>query len=98
MLHAVVAVLLLLTATVLAVYKPVGATAYGRRKELDEGRRSTPIMTPERRAAPTNASPSVRQLLNNLRDSKNEVAEQPVPMVAANRESVPLELREESSR
>ena len=49
--------LLLLTATVLAVYKPVGVTAYGRRNQLDERRRSTPIVTPERRAAPTNASP-----------------------------------------
>ena len=38
-LHAIVATLLLLTATVLAIYKPVGVTAHGRRKQLEEGRR-----------------------------------------------------------
>ena len=33
-LHAVLALLLLLVATVLAVYKPVGTTPYGRRKQI----------------------------------------------------------------
>ncbi len=35
-LHAVAAVLLLLAATVLAVYKPRGTTPYGRRKQREE--------------------------------------------------------------
>lgn len=56
-LHAILAMLLLLTATVLAVSKPVGLTAYGRRKQLEEGRRSTPTSIPQRSAAATNASP-----------------------------------------
>ena len=56
-LHAILAILLLLTATVLAVYKPVGVTAYGRRKQLEEGRRATPQSIPQQSAAATNASP-----------------------------------------
>ena len=35
-LHAVLALLVLLVATVLAVYKPQGITAYGRRKQREE--------------------------------------------------------------
>jgi hypothetical protein len=35
-LHAALALLLLLVATVLAVYKPRGMTAYGRRKQKDQ--------------------------------------------------------------
>jgi hypothetical protein len=35
-LHAALAILLLLVATVLAVYKPRGLTRYGRRKELEQ--------------------------------------------------------------
>ena len=56
-LHAALAMLLLLTATVLAVYKPVGVTAYGRRKQLEEGRRSTPTSMPQQSAATAEASP-----------------------------------------
>jgi hypothetical protein len=56
-LHAILAMLLLLTATILAVYKPVGVTAYGRRKQLEEARRSTPSSMPQRNAAATNAAP-----------------------------------------
>ncbi len=37
-LHAVLALLLLLVATVLAVYKPRGMTRYGRRKQQEERR------------------------------------------------------------
>jgi hypothetical protein len=33
MLHAILALVLLITATVLAIYKPLGLTAYGRRKQ-----------------------------------------------------------------
>jgi hypothetical protein len=36
MLHAVLALLVLLVATVLAVYKPRGVTPYGRRKQLEQ--------------------------------------------------------------
>jgi hypothetical protein len=36
MLHAVLALLVLLVATVLAVYKPRGVTSYGRRKQHEE--------------------------------------------------------------
>ena len=57
LLHAILAIVLLLTASVLAVYKPVGVTAYGRRKQLEEGRGPTPTSIPQRSAAPTNASP-----------------------------------------
>ena len=55
-LHAGLAMLLLLTATVLAVYKPAGLTAYGRRKQLEEGR-SMPTSIPQRSTAAENASP-----------------------------------------
>lgn len=41
-LHAAAAMLLLLTATVLAVYKPRGMTRYGRRKQR-EVRRTVPV-------------------------------------------------------
>ena len=34
LLHAVLALLILLVATVLAIYKPRGVTPYGRRKQL----------------------------------------------------------------
>jgi len=34
--HAILASILLLTATVLAVYKPLGMTAYGRRKQAEQ--------------------------------------------------------------
>jgi hypothetical protein len=36
LLHAVLALLILLVATVLAIYKPQGVTPYGRRKHLEE--------------------------------------------------------------
>lgn len=36
MVHAILALILLLVATVLAVYKPLGMTAYGRRKQNDQ--------------------------------------------------------------
>jgi hypothetical protein len=36
LLHAVLASLILLVATVLAIYKPQGVTRYGRRKQLEE--------------------------------------------------------------
>jgi hypothetical protein len=36
LLHAVLALLILLVATVLAIYKPQGVTPYGRRKQLQE--------------------------------------------------------------
>jgi hypothetical protein len=36
MLHAVLALLVLLVAAVLAVYKPRGVTPYGRRKQHEE--------------------------------------------------------------
>jgi hypothetical protein len=41
-LHAVLALLLLLVATVLAVYKPRGLTPYGRRKEREQRTASQP--------------------------------------------------------
>lgn len=48
--HAILALILLLAATVLGVYKPLGMTAYGRRKH-DEQRQavavsSTPLARP----------------------------------------------------
>jgi len=39
-LHAVLALLVLLVATVLAIYKPRGLTPYGRHKQRDQRRRS----------------------------------------------------------
>jgi hypothetical protein len=36
LLHAILALLILLVATVLAIYKPQGVTRYGRRKQLEE--------------------------------------------------------------
>lgn len=39
-LHAALALLVLLVATALAVYKPRGTTRYGRRKRQEEGRRN----------------------------------------------------------
>jgi hypothetical protein len=36
--HAVLALFVLLVATVLAIYKPRGMTAYGRRKQRDRSR------------------------------------------------------------
>jgi hypothetical protein len=45
--HAILALILLLAATVLGVYKPLGMTAYGRRKH-DEQRQAVPSATFER--------------------------------------------------
>jgi uncharacterized membrane protein len=42
-LHAVLALVLLLVATVLAIYKPRGLTSYGRRKQLEQQKVSTPV-------------------------------------------------------
>jgi hypothetical protein len=40
--HSVLALLVLLTATVLAVYKPAGVTPYGRRKHRQQRALSQP--------------------------------------------------------
>jgi len=40
--HAILASILLLTATVLAVYKPLGMTAYGRRRQAEQREASCP--------------------------------------------------------
>jgi hypothetical protein len=42
MLHAVLALLVLLVATVLAVYKPRGMTPYGQRKQREQRTASQP--------------------------------------------------------
>jgi hypothetical protein len=42
MVHAILALILLLTATVLGVYKPFGLTAYGKRKQNEE-RQALPV-------------------------------------------------------
>jgi hypothetical protein len=44
--HAILALLLLLAATVLAVYKPLGMTAYGRRKQGEERREISQTVVP----------------------------------------------------
>jgi hypothetical protein len=46
MVHAILALLLLLIATVLAVYKPLGVTPYGRRKQDDQRRAFAQITLP----------------------------------------------------
>jgi hypothetical protein len=53
LLHASVALVLLLVATVLAVYKPLGMTAYGRYKQSEQRQMSQPLSqeAPSREAA-----------------------------------------------
>ena len=50
MVHAILALVLLLAATVLGVYKPFGMTPYGRRKQGEERQRSQPILQQETRS------------------------------------------------
>jgi hypothetical protein len=54
LLHASLALVLLLVASVLAVYKPLGMTAYGRRKQGEQRQSSQPLLqeAPLREAAP----------------------------------------------
>ncbi len=52
MVHAILALILLLAATVLGVYKPFGMTTYGRRKR-DAQRREFPSTTVALPATPT---------------------------------------------
>jgi hypothetical protein len=57
MVHAILALVLLAAATVLAVYKPFGMTAYGRRKEgLTDGR--APAISQRSRTAVSHAVPA----------------------------------------
>jgi len=56
MVHSILALILLLTATALGIYKPLGLTAYGRRKQDGQERRGsselpTALVTARREAA-----------------------------------------------
>lgn len=48
--HAILALVLLLAATVLGVYKPFGMTPYGRRTQGEERQRSQPILQQDTRS------------------------------------------------
>jgi hypothetical protein len=59
-LHAILALLILLTAAVLAIYKPLGMTPYGRRHEREQRQASSQATSPPRTpvsAATSNSTP-----------------------------------------
>ncbi|MEP7308076.1 MAG: hypothetical protein ABJA98_21450, partial [Acidobacteriota bacterium] len=60
MVHSILALVLLIAATVLAVYKPLGMTAYGHRREAERRQLSHPVLAQGRRVStPVEAEPAL---------------------------------------
>lgn len=59
--HAILALTLLLMATVLGVYKPLGMTAYGKRKQDEQNRRASVTGAPRPTAAGANPTATTRR-------------------------------------
>ncbi|MGH9162390.1 MAG: hypothetical protein ACRD2X_20690 [Vicinamibacteraceae bacterium] len=75
-LHAVLALLVLLSATVLAVYKPRGLTPYGRRKQSERRQASQPMSLRRATAMQNREDVHIADVLSQL-DSNNRTRVEP---------------------